>query len=147
MHGTAKIIESRPILKLLGGQKRYERFVLEGMGEEHNEKYYALEDQRFLGEEGFSQEISEETKEIKGKKKMPIAAVFKKVARQMQVSPEVLRGPDRRWEITRKRSEAVAVLVREYGYRVGEVAEYLGRDQAHISTMLSRLAARPGELG
>jgi REP element-mobilizing transposase RayT len=147
MHGTAKIIESRPILKLLGGQKRYERFVLEGMGEEHNEKYYALEDQRFLGEQGFSEEISRETGEIKGKKKVPIAAVFKKVARQMQVSPEVLRGPDRRWEITRKRSEAVAVLVREYGYRVGEVAGYLGRDQAHISTMLSRLAARPGELG
>jgi hypothetical protein len=147
MHGTAKIIESRPILKLLGGQKRYERFVLEGMGEEHNEKYYALEDQRFLGEQGFSEEISRETGEIKGKKKVPIAAVFKKVARQMQVSPEVLRGPDRRWEITRKRSEAVAVLVREYGYRVGEVAGYLGRDQAHIRTMLSRLAARPGELG
>lgn len=118
MHGTPKIIASRRILKLLGGQKRYEKFVLEGMGEEHNEKYYAVEDQRFLGEEGFSEEISRETGEIKPKKKVPIEEVFKKVARQMQVTPEVLRGPDRRWEITRKRSEAVALLVREYGYRL-----------------------------
>ena len=40
---------------------------------------------------------------------------------------------------------AVALLVREYGYGVTEVAKYLGRDQANISTMLSRLSARQTE--
>ena len=54
----------------------------------------------------------------------------------------MLRGADRRWEITKKRTDAVGRLIREYGYRVGEVARYLGRDQAHISTMLSRLSAQ-----
>ena len=143
IHGTAKIIESKPILKLLGGNRRYERFVLDGMSEEHNEAYYDVEDQRFLGDETFGEEISREVGETKQRKaKEPIEEVFRKIARRAQVAPEVLRGTDRRWELTKKRAEAVALLVREHGYRVGEVAVYLGRDQAHISTMLSRLAAR-----
>ena len=49
MNGTPKVIETGPILRLLGGKKAYERFVLEGISESHNEEYYAVEDQRFLG--------------------------------------------------------------------------------------------------
>ena len=49
-NGTPKIVEVTPILKLLGGKKAYERFVLEGIGENHNEAYYAVEDQRFSGD-------------------------------------------------------------------------------------------------
>ena len=33
-------------------EQAYERFVLDGVSEDHNEEYYALADQRFLGEEG-----------------------------------------------------------------------------------------------
>ena len=36
------------------------------------------------------------------------------------------QGPAR--DISHKRAEAVAILVREYGYGVSEVAKYLGRD-------------------
>jgi hypothetical protein len=38
MNGTPKIIEAGPILRLLGGKKACERFVLEGMAETHNEE-------------------------------------------------------------------------------------------------------------
>ncbi|MEX0806646.1 MAG: hypothetical protein WD688_25505 [Candidatus Binatia bacterium] len=48
MSGTAKILETGPVLKLLGGKKNYEKFVLDGTGESHNEEYYEVEDQRFL---------------------------------------------------------------------------------------------------
>ena len=142
-NGTAKIVEVKPILRLLGGKKAYERFVLEGIGEKHNEGYYAVEDQRFLGEEGFGEEISRDGEESEEpKRKKPIGAVFKEIARRVETTPELLRSKDRRWDITAKRAEAVALLVREYGYAVGEVAKYLGRDQANVSTMLSRLSAR-----
>ena len=145
-NGTAKIVEVTPILKMLGGKKGYERFVLEGIGENHNEEYYAVADQRFLGEEGFGEEIGgdgEEHDERKAKK--PIETAFKEVARRVQTTPELLRGKDRRWDISTKRAEAVALLVRDYDYTVSEVAKYLGRDQANISTMLSRLSARQTE--
>ncbi len=145
-NGTPKIVEVTPILKLLGGKKAYERFVLEGIGENHNEAYYAVEDQRFLGEEGFGEEISRDAEENDERKaKKPIETAFKEIARRVETTPELLRGKDRRWDISTKRAEAVALLVREYGYAVSEVAKYLRRDQANISTMLSRLSARQTE--
>jgi len=63
--------------------------------------------------------------------------------RRLRIAPEGLRGWDRRLEITSKQAEAVALLVRGHGYRVSEVATCLRRDQAHVSTMLSRLSAFP----
>jgi REP element-mobilizing transposase RayT/transposase-like protein len=146
IHSTAKIVDTEPILKLVGGKKGYERFVLEGMGEVHNEEYYTLEDQRFLGEEGFGEEISRDEEEtVPRKKKTPIETAIKTVARQIDATPESLRSTDRRWAMTLKRAEAVAMLVREYGYTVSEVAKHLGRDQANISVMLSRWSARQRE--
>ena len=43
-----------------------------------------------------------------------------------QAAPELLRSKDRRWDISNKRAAAVALLVREHGYAVSEVAKYLG---------------------
>ena len=142
MNETPKIIEAGPILKLLGGKKGYENFVLEGMSESHNDEYYAVEDQRFLGEEGFGEEISRDAgfKEER-KPQESIETVFKEIARQLETTPELLRGKDRRWDISKKRAQGVASLVREHGYGVSEVAKFLRRDQANISTMLSRLSA------
>ncbi|MDP2605944.1 MAG: hypothetical protein Q8S00_25665 [Deltaproteobacteria bacterium] len=144
--GTAKIVEVTPILKLLGGKKAYGRFVLEGMEENHNDEYYTVEDRRFLGEEGIGEAISRDTEPNEGRRaKKPIETTVKEIAGRVETTPELLRGKDRRWDISTKRAEAVALLVRDYGYAVGEVAKYLGRDQANISTMLSRLSARQTE--
>ena len=137
--GTPKVIDAGPISKILGGRKAYEKFVMEGVSESHNEKYYAVADQRFLGEEGFGEEISRgagENQERKAKKSIETA--FKEITRRLDTTLELLRSRDRRWELSAKRAEAVAILVQEFGYRVGEVAQYLRRDQANIGTMLSR---------
>ena len=142
MSGTPKIIESGLILSLLGGKKGYERFVLDGMSESHNEQYYAVEDQRFLGEEGFGEELSRKVGEEERQVKKPIEAMVKEVAKRLGTTGEDLKGKDQRWGVARKRAEAVALLVRHYGYRVTEVARCLGRDQANVSLMLSRFAAR-----
>ena len=142
-NGRSKIIEAGPILNLLGGKKQYENFVLEGRSESHNDEYYAVEDQRFLGEEGFGEEISSKAgmKEERGPKKS-IETVFEAIAQQLEMTQDTLRGKDRRWDTSKKRAKAVASLVREHGYSVSEVAKFLRRDQANISTMLLRLSAR-----
>ena len=117
LNGTPKITEAGPILKLLGGKKGYENFVLEGMSESHNDEYYAVEDQRFLGEKGFGEEISREAGvEEERKPKKSIETVFKEIARKLETTPDLLRGKDRRWDISRKRAQTVASLVREHGY-------------------------------
>ena len=138
-----KIIEAGPILKMFGGRKQYESFVLQGIRESHNDEYYTVEDQRFLGEEGFGEEISRAAGAKEERKpKKPIETIFKEITRQLETTPDLLRGKDRRWDTSKKRAEAVASLVREHGYGVSEVAKFLRRDQANISTMLSRLSAR-----
>jgi hypothetical protein len=47
--------EATPILKLLGAKKAYERCLPESIEENHNNEYDAVEDQRFLGKEGFGE--------------------------------------------------------------------------------------------
>ena len=127
-NGTAKIVEVRPILRLLGGKKGYERFVLEGIGESHNEAHYVVEDQRFLGE-GFGEKISRDADgKDERKARKPIETAFGEIACRVETASEILRGKDRRWYISAKRAEAVVLLVREYGYAVRDVAKYLGRD-------------------
>jgi REP-associated tyrosine transposase len=141
--GTAKALDTRPILELLGGPKRYERFVLEGMREDHNEAYYNVEDQRFLGDEGFGKEVSRAVGEKEQRRrKKPIETELKEIARELNTTVELLRGRDRRWEASGKRARAVARLVREREHTVSEVAKLLGRDQANISMMLLRASAR-----
>ena len=143
LNRAPKIIEAGPILKILGGKEAYKNFVLEGVSENHNEKYYAVKDQRFLGEEGFGEEISRGSGERQDRKTKPsMASAFEEITRRLETTPELLRGKDRRWDVSAKRAEAVTLLVQELGYRVSEVAEYLRRDQANISTMLSRWSSR-----
>jgi chromosomal replication initiation ATPase DnaA len=102
-----------------------------------------VEDQRFLGEEGFGEELSREAGEKEERKtKKPIETTVNEVAKRLGATGEELRGKDRRWVVAKKRAEAVTLLVRYYGYRVSEVARYLGREQANVSLMLSRNAAR-----
>ena len=81
-----------------------------GISESHNEEYYAVEDQRFLGEEGFGKEISREAGEKDGRKtKKPIETTVKEIAKRLGTTGEELRGKDRRWVVARKRAEAVAL--------------------------------------
>lgn len=141
--GAAKIIDARPILRLIGGPKHCERFVLDGMSEDHNEAYYDVEDQRFLGEEGFGEEIGRAVGEKEQRKrKKPIEADLKEIAGQLNTTVELLRGRDRRWEVSGKRAQAVAILVRDREHSVSDVAKFLRRDQANISMMLLRASAR-----
>jgi hypothetical protein len=134
---------SRPILDLLGGKRAYKRFVLAGMSEDHNKGYYTVEDQRFLGDERFGEEVSRAAGE-KGrrKRKKSIEADFQKLAKQFGTAADLPRGRDRRWDISGKRAKVVAVLVREQGHRVSDVAKFLRRDQANISMMLLRASSR-----
>ncbi len=143
INGTPKISEPGSVLKVLGGKKRYEKFVLDGIGESHNSEYYEVEDQRFLGDEKFAEEVSREAGEKRDRKpKKSIETALREIARRLAIPAEILTGKDRRWMVTKKRAEAVTELVRENGYRVTEVAAFLRRDPAHISMMLVRLSAR-----
>ena len=62
-----------------------------------------------LGEEGFGEEIAREggaNEERKSRKSIETA--FQEIAWQLETTPDALRGKDRRWEISKKRSGGLA---------------------------------------
>jgi hypothetical protein len=67
---------------------------------------------------------------------------FDELVGELGLSPAVLRGPDRRWDMSRQRAAICHVLVRRLGYGVGDVASLTGRAPATVSAMLSRVADR-----
>ena len=56
-----------------------------------------------------------------------------------------LRSADRSWAVSEQRTRAAYFLIRQWGYRAGEVAAALNRDPATLSTLLTRFAARLSE--
>ena len=126
------------------GRRAYQRFVLDGIGEGHKDEYYEVEDQRFLGPEGFGEKLTNrlDNEEEFVKPQKPLKAVLGVLAQRLQVDRAVLREADRSWPASRNRAVVSYVLVRRLGYRLGEVASSLGRDAATVSSLMSRLAKR-----
>jgi REP element-mobilizing transposase RayT len=137
--GRQGLVEEDFVLGQFGKRKslarrRYRRFVLEALNSGHQEKYYEVKDQRFLGEDSFIDGIGVERgdKEI-AVYDIPIEVIVEEVSRATGVSR------DRLYSVTRSREGAygrsmVAYLARVLsGYRVAEVARHFQRSPMRIS--------------
>jgi REP-associated tyrosine transposase len=137
------VIDPVKVLKLFGGKAGYRRFVRDGMAEGHKEEYYDVEDQRFLGAEGFGDRVQGRagaTRRVPSKRS--IEAVVRQLAKELGVSVEAVRSRERGWGISKARTMIAYVLARRLGYGLKEVASYLQRDMATVGTLLSRLYDR-----
>ena len=141
---ASEALETSRVLNMLGGSQSYQRFIQEGLRDGHREEYYAVKDQRFLGEERFIEklkaQVDEEPETPRSKKTAMIA--FRHAARALEVDPEVLSGVDRSWEVSRHRALVGYVLIRRLGYKLKDVAKCLGRDIATVSSLISRYSER-----
>jgi hypothetical protein len=138
-----EIIDPRPVLQMLGGQRGYRRFVLDGIGEGHKEEYYQVEDQRFLGAQGFAERMDKRLNEARqSRANRSLGGVVRELASRLKTDPEVLAGADRGWESSKKRAMVAYILVRRSGYRLTDVAPYLGRDLATLSSLIFRFSER-----
>lgn len=140
-----EVMEPGLVLKMLGGRQGYRRFVLDGLGGGHKGEYYEVEEQRFLGGEEFVEKVRGEV-EGEGERgrvrRASLRDVVEELAKRVKISPEVLRGPERSWRVSRARGLVAYVLARRMGFAVKDVAAHLGRDQTSISTLLIRFAQR-----
>jgi putative transposase len=139
----SRIVDTGVVLELIGGRKAYEKFIFEGRNEGHKVEYYEVEDQRILGEASFAERIRKEVKEdLPARPKTPLAEAFAKIAQRFDVEPAKLRVNDRRWETSKKRALVATILIRELGYGLTDVAKYLKRDPANVSTLMLRLGSK-----
>lgn len=139
---STEIIDPRKTLTILGGPAGYRRFIRDGMKEGHQEQYYELQDQRFLGTEGFGEKLQETEEPPKPRRRKPIQAMIKFLAQKLAVSEAQLCSADRGWKLSQSRTKIAYVLVRRQGYGLKEVANYLKRDPSTMSVLIGRLAER-----
>ena len=141
---ATETIDPAKILSMLGGKQAYRRFVHDGLTDGHKEQYYTVEDQRFLGEQGFGEKMLEKEPERprKPSSRRSVDRAARELAKLLNVEIETLRSPDRSWVVSTARTITAYVLVRRFGYRLSEVADYFGRDVATVGTLLARLGDR-----
>jgi len=142
---AAEVIDPRAVLDLMGGKARYRSFVSGGMKEGHREEYYEVEDQRFLGAEGFGEKLQDEQEEPRPKKRRPLEKVIQALANAVGIESNALTSADRSWSVSKARTMIAYVLVRRQGYSLSEVARYFGRDAATVGTLIGRLSERMEE--
>jgi len=141
---ATEIIDPARVLSMLGGKQAYRRFVYQGLEEGHKEEYYEVEDQRFLGKQGFGEKMlkKEPAEARKASSRWSIKTVTRELAKVLDVEVQTLRSPDRSWAVSRARTIIGYVLVHRLGYRLSDVAGYFGRDMATVATLLARLSDR-----
>ncbi len=139
---ATEAIDPRKVLGLLGGKARYRAFIADGMKEGHKEEYYDVEDQRFLGSEGFGEKLQDEYEEPRARKRRPLEKVVEELGDEVGIGATELKSADRSWAVSKARTMIAYVLVRRQGYALGEVARYFARDAATVSKLIGRLAER-----
>jgi putative transposase len=138
---ATEIIDPGKVLSMLGGKGAYRRFVHDGVGDGHKEEYYAVEDQRFLGGEGFGEKmLKKEPRRASSRRSIDTAA--RELAKLVGIEIQALRSPDRSWAVSKARTITAYVLSRRLSYRLSEVSAYFGRDMATVATLLARLSER-----
>ena len=140
------VLDPAPGLAAFGGIRAYRQFVREGMGEGHQPDYYAVTDQRFLGDERF---VDTWQARIADAPSLPsrqsLTRALHAVAMGIGVEVAELRSTDRSWAVSQQRTKTAYLLIRRGGYRLSDVASVLNRDPATVSTLLTRFAARLAE--
>ncbi len=143
--GRERLIDSDMVLiqfskKESLARKRYRQFVSEGIERGHEEKYYQVKDQRYLGEDEFVDKVES----IKRSHEpcyweVPVARIVREVIEGTNISR------DRLYSFTRDRQGAygrslVAYLARKVaGFRVKEIAQHFNREPMTISLGIKKV--------
>lgn len=122
-------------------RQAYRKFMEEGIGQGHIDQYYEVVDQRFLGDEGFIEQVDKRTpgREVEaGGPKVPLGRLLEAVAKEHGAEASELTGPGRRRQWVRARAMLV-YLAREWSKVTSkELGGRLHRD----ASLMSRLYAR-----
>ncbi len=127
-------------------RRRYRRFVMDKLDAGHEEKYYKVKDQRYLGEEDFIDRIEGQRGESENVVyDVPIETIAREVSRETGITQESLYGLSRNREGARGRS-IVAYLARVVsGWMVKDVAWHFRRSPMVMSQAGIRIERELGK--
>jgi putative transposase len=137
---TASVLE-RFSNRVGRAREAYLRFIKEGEGQGHDERYYETVNQRFLGDERFVKEIAKkvgEDREVEPKmRRVKFSAILNAIAEQHGTEAKTLiqAGRQRQWVKTRS---MLVYMAREWcGMTIKELGKQLNRDPSIISRLYS----------
>jgi putative transposase len=143
--GTDSLIDEELVLDQFGdkgflGRRRYQRFVREGISGGHEEKYYRVRDQRYLGEDSFVERVEKERKEPQSwVYEVSLEDISEETSVAMGIRREKLYSRAREREGARGRWIVAYLARRVSGYGVKEVADYFGRSLVTISEGMKKV--------
>jgi len=112
---------------------KYRQFVWEGISRGHDEKYYRVKEQRYLGEEEFIDRVEVKRKEPAGwVYEVPLEAICREVCRAMGIEEDKLYSATKGREGARRRAIVGYLARRAGGYTVKETGEYFRRSAVAI---------------
>jgi len=118
----------------------YRQFIRDGMGHGHREEYYEVKEQRYLGDDGFVEDVHRAVGDQEENRPVRIAMgeIVEAIARAVGVSSDAVLNKGRGRMGSRLRAEAAYVGREVGGIGLTEAAKYLGRDLSTMSLALGR---------
>jgi len=121
-------------------RRPYSRFVADGIAQGHRADLYALWEQRYLGDEGFVQEVERQVRASPPTiRAVGIDEILRLVAEEFHCSVAQVRAPGQQRVAAGARRWATLLAVEVAGERIKAVAEALGRSPGSLSVGLTRL--------
>lgn len=149
--GKMGIVDVEPVLGQFSALKgkavrAYEQFVLDHVGDGHRGEFYKVEDQRFLGSEGFSDRIQRGTKEkVEHIYEIPLGDMVDGVGMGFGIPVSVIRGTSRN-RIGASGRSIVGYLGRNLGgYPLRSIADYFRRDSVSLCQGIAKVERRMRE--
>jgi len=114
-------------------RRKYHEFVREGISSGHDERYYEVKEQRYLGGEDFVDRVEKERREPDGwVYDVELEAISHEVSRTMGITEGKMHSSTRDREGVRGRSVVAYLARKRAGYRVKEIADYFKRSAVTI---------------
>jgi putative transposase len=133
------LVDREVVLGQFGRSKRkarrqYRQFILDGLGLGHEDRYYGVKDQRFLGGDEFVERIESE-KQTDGPAlyEIPLEEIVKEVGKNMGITQDKIGSLSRNREGAYGRSLVAYVARKLSGCFVKDIARYLHREPMTIS--------------
>lgn len=122
-------------------RRRYARFVAEGIGGKHREKFYGGgDDSRILAEDKFIEKVLG-TRAV-APKKVSLDRIVKVVSRGYAIKEAQLRAPGRGRQASQARSLIAWLAMQTGAATLEQVAARFGRDATTLSRLAGRLETR-----
>ena len=145
------IVDVEPVLGQFSAGKgkavrAYERYVQEHMGDGHRGEFYKVEDQRFLGSEGFSDRIQRGAREkVEHIYDISLGDIVGGVEMRFGMPASVIRGMSRNRKGASGRS-IVGYLGRKLAdYSLSSIADYFRRDPVSLCQGIAKVEKRMRE--